>query len=294
MRSTTAKGYIYAILSAVIYGCMPLIAKYVYADGVNPISLVFLRNSFSLLPLAILAYRENKTLKVPLKLLPSISVIAIMGCCVTPILLFSSYQLISTGTATVLHFIYPAVVLIAEILLLRNKIHSGNIISVLICVVGISLFYSPDPSFNLSGAALALSSGVTFATYVVLLAHFKDRGVSGFLLCFYVAAISSIATLGVCLATNSLALPSTLAGWGICVLFSLMVTTGAVALFQRSAFLIGSERTSILSTLEPITSVIIGVIVFGEPLGLKVLIGSILVVAASILIAVIDLKKNKV
>lgn len=292
MKYKTAKGYLFAVLSAIIYGCMPLMAKHIYADGVTPICLVFLRNSFSLLPLAILAYREKRTLRIPLKLLPSISLIAFLGCCITPILLFSSYQFIPSGTATVFHFIYPAVVVVSEILFLKNKAQAGNVISVILCAVGISLFYSPDEPLNLAGSALSLLSGITFAGYVVLLAHFDNRDVSGFLFCFYVIVMSSIAALIICIGTNSLVLPSSLKGWGLCVLFSLLVTTGAVALFQHSAFLIGSERTSILSTLEPITGVLIGVIVFGEPLGLRTVIGSVLVVAASILIAVFDLRKK--
>lgn len=292
MKYKTAKGYLFAVLSAIIYGCMPLMAKHIYADGVTPICLVFLRNSFSLLPLAILAYREKRTLRIPLKLLPSISLIAFLGCCITPILLFSSYQFIPSGTATVFHFIYPAVVVVSEILFLKNKAQAGNVISVILCAVGISLFYSPDEPLNLAGSALSLLSGITFAGYVVLLAHFDNRDVSGFLLCFYVIVMSSIAALIICIGTNSLVLPSSLKGWGLCVLFSLLVTTGAVALFQHSAFLIGSERTSILSTLEPITGVLIGVIVFGEPLGPRTVIGSVLVVAASILIAVFDLRKK--
>lgn len=292
MKYKTAKGYLFAVLSAIIYGCMPLMAKHIYADGVTPISLVFLRNSFSLLPLAILAYREKRTLRIPLKLLPSISLIAFLGCCITPILLFSSYQFIPSGTATVFHFIYPAVVVVSEILFLKNKAQAGNVISVILCVVGISLFYSPDEPLNLAGSAMSLLSGITFAGYVVLLAHFDNRDVSGFLFCFYVIVMSSIAALIICIGTNSLVLPSSLKGWGLCVLFSLLVTTGAVALFQHSACLIGSERTSILSTLEPITGVLIGVIVFGEPLGPRTVIGSVLVVAASILIAVFDLRKK--
>ena len=67
MRSKTIKGCIFAVLSAVIYGCMPLMAKYIYADGVTPFTLVFLRNMFSLIPLGLLAYREQKTFKIPLQ-----------------------------------------------------------------------------------------------------------------------------------------------------------------------------------------------------------------------------------
>jgi len=119
MKYNTIKGYFFAIISAVIFGCMPLMAKHIYADGVNSISLVFLRNLFSLLPLALLACKEQGTLKLPIKLMPSVSLIAILGCCATPILLFSSYNYMASGTATIFHFIYPAVVVVSEIILLK-------------------------------------------------------------------------------------------------------------------------------------------------------------------------------
>lgn len=285
------KGYFYAIISAVIYGCMPLMSKYVYADGVNPLTLVFLRNTFSLLPLGALAYRQKKTLKIPLKLLPAVSVIAISGCCVTPILLFSSYQFIPSGTATVFHFAYPAVVMLAGILFFRQKAQLVNILCVLLCVTGIGLFYTPGQPLDLTGSALALSSAVTFATYILLLSRFDSSKVSGFLFSFYITLISSITTFIICLLTNSLSLPTTALGWGVCVIFSLSVSAGAVVLFQQSAFLIGSERVSILSTLEPITSILIGVIVFQEPFGLRLIIGTILVLAASIIIVLFSSKK---
>jgi len=72
----------------------------------------------------------------------------------------------------------------------------------------------------------------------------------------------------------------------------MMVTTGAVVLFQQATFFIGGEKTSILSTLEPITSIIVGVLVFGEPVSGSVLLGSALVIAASVLIAVFDVKNK--
>lgn len=293
MSRNTVKGYLFAILSAVIYGCMPLMATLIYADGVNPFTLVFLRNLFSLIPLALLACREKRTLKVSMKLLPSLSLISVLGCSLTPILLFSSYRYMASGTATVFHFAYPAIVVLGNILFCRKRAQFGNIFSVLLCAVGINLFYTPGQPISLTGSALALSSAVTFAAYVVLLSHFNNREASGFLFSFYVALVSSIVPLIICLVTNSLMLPATAWGWGLCILFSLMVTTGAVVLFQQSTFLIGGERASILSTLEPITSIIIGVIVFQEPLGFRTLLGVIFVVSASILTALFDIKYNK-
>ena len=286
------KGYLFAIISAVIYGCMPLMAKYVYADGVNPMSLVFLRNLFSIIPLGILAYRENHTLKIPTKLVGKVSIIAVLGCCVTPILLFSSYNYMASGTATIFHFVYPAIVVLSEIFLLKNKSQIKNLISVVLCVVGICCFYTPGEPLSLTGSALALLSGCTFAAYVVLLSQFGKHNIPGFLFTFYIVTISTVVSFIMCIATNSLILPASLFGWGMCVLFSLLVSTGAVFLFQKSAFLIGSGRTSILSTLEPITGVVVGVTILGEPLGINTVIGSVLVIAASLLIAIFDFTKS--
>ena len=122
---------------------------------------------------------------------------------------------------------------------------------------------------------------------------FRYRQVSGFVFCFYVALIASVLMLVICIVSGQLCLPKSILGWALCALFAVSITAGAVALFQRGTFLIGGERTSILSTLEPTTSVFVGVLVFHEPLGLRVLLGSVLVIAASVLIAVFDMREKK-
>ena len=292
MKSNIYKGYIYAILSAVIFGCMPLMAKYIYADGVNPMSLVFLRNLLALPSLAILAWMQSKTLKVPVKSLPSMGIIGIIGCCVTPILLFSSYQYIASGTATVFHFIYPSIVVVAGIVFLKKKAQLGSIISVIICCVGVALFYTPGEPLNPLGSFFALFSGVTFASYVLLLSSFKHE-VTGFLFTFYLTVIATAFTFIACIVSGNFVLPGSVSGWLMCLIFALLVTTGAVMLFQQATFLIGGERASILSTLEPTTSVIVGILIFHEAVGIRTIAGSVLVILASLLIAVFDMKSKK-
>lgn len=293
MNVKTVRGYIFAILSAVIFGCMPLMARYIYADGVSPSTLVFLRNFLALPSLAVLAYLQRKSLKVPAKALAPIAAISFFGCCLTPILLFTAYNYIASGTATVFHFIYPAVVVLSGILFLKKKAKAEALISVGLCIIGVALFYDPAQPINLAGSALALGSGITFALYVLLLAGFRHREISGFLFSFYVAAASAVIAFIICIVTGQLALPQTVTGWGLCLLFALAVTTGAVFLFQRGTFLIGGEKTSILSTLEPITSVVVGIVVFHEKATFKSVLGAVLVISASVLIAVFDIKKKR-
>ncbi len=293
MNAKIYKGYLYAILSAVIFGCVPLMAKHIYADGVSPLTLVFLRNLLALPSLALFARIQSRTLAVPLRSLPSIAMIALIGCCVTPMLLFSSYQYIASGTATVFHFIYPSIVVLAGIAFLRKKAQLGSIVSVIICCVGVALFYAPGQPLDPFGSFIALFSGVTYATYTLLLSMFRYKDITGFRFSFHVAALASIFTFIAALVGGQLAFPGTLTGWIMCFVFAFLVTTGAVMLYQQATFLIGGERTSILSTLEPTTSVIVGILVFNEPLSLRTVTGSVLVILASLLIALFDIKSKK-
>lgn len=293
MKNKTVKGYAFSILSAVIYGLMPLMAKYIYSDGVNALTLVFLRNFLALPSLALVAYVKHRTFRISLKEVPKITLISFFGCCITPILLFSSYNYMATGTATVFHFAYPSLVVLIGLVFLKKKFPTGTIISVIMCFVGICLFYDPSEAFSLQGSALALSSAVTFAVYVTMLSSCKLSSATGVLLSFYIAAASSVITFLICIATGSLALPASPRGFILCAVFAFLVTTLAVVFFQQGAFIIGGEKTSILSTLEPITGIIVGFTVFNEPIRTGIAIGSILVVGASILTAYFDIKKQK-
>lgn len=288
-----ASGYIFAILSAVIYGCMPIMAKYIYAEGVNPLTLVFLRNLLALPILALLMIREKKQATYTSRTVVKSVIPAFFGCVITPLLLFSSYNYLDSGISTVFHFIYPCIVLLIGIIFLKKKFDFTTPLSVFICIIGIMLFYDPSQSISAVGSALAFISGLTFAIYVSTLSRFQTGGFSGFTFCFYVAMWSSIILLIVCLVSGQIMLPTTLLGWGLCLLFALSVTVGAVFLFQQGTMIIGGEKSSVLSALEPITSVVIGIIVFGESCRLTVVIGATLVIISSVLIAAADLLKKE-
>lgn len=292
-RKKQLAGYVCAILSAVIYGCMPLMANYIYQEGVNPLTLSLLRNLLALPSLAILALCQKKTLACKPRTLLSLGLPALFGGVLTPVLLFGSYALIPSGTATVFHFAYPCIVVLIGLLFLRKKPSFSTLAGVILCFAGILLFYDPSGVLDPMGAALALGSALAFAIYVVLLPRFQTEQFSGFLFCFYFALWSSVILLILCLCTNQLCLPSSLSGWGLCLLFATSVTTGAVVLFQQSTLLIGGERASILSALEPITGVVLGIVILHDPTRPIVLLGSAMVIASSILIAIADLRAAK-
>ena len=292
MKKQNLTGYILIIISAIIFGCMPLMARHIYADGVDSLSLVLLRNSLSLPAIALLAAFASGGLRARWGKMPGIMVVGVFGCALTPLLLFSSYNYMAGGTATVFHFVYPAVVVALEILILKKKIKSGGIISLILCVAGIALFYTPGSKISLVGSALALSSGVVYAVYIFLLGRIKDKEMNSFSFAFYTSLSSVLVLLPACLLSGGLNLPKTTGGWILTVFFALIVNVGAVVLFQCGTFLIGGSRASILSTFEPITGLAVGYFAFAEPVGIQSIFGAVLVLSASVIIAVSDMKKE--
>lgn len=293
LKNKTLTGYLFVILSAVIFGFMPLMAKFIYNDGVNSITLVLLRNALSVPILALIVICSGKSLKITKNAIPSISVIAIFGCCITPLLLFTSYNYISSGTATVFHFIYPAFVVLVEILLRRTKVCISNISSLILCAAGIFLFYTPGQHLHPTGSLIALLSGVTYAVYILLLSGFRYKEISGFRFSFYVALICSVVLLAVCISTGQLHLPKSFFGWGMSLFFAAVLNVGAVVLFQAGTFIIGGGKASVLSTFEPVTGILAGTLILGEPFGFRTAIGAVLVILASVIIASRDICKKK-
>lgn len=292
-KSKLLKGYIFVILSGVLFGLMPLMTKFIYADGVNALSIVFLRNAISLPLLGILAFLQCGSLKVPPKALPAITAVSLSGCCLTPFLLFLSYNYMASSAATVLHFIYPALVVIGATLFFNQKPRLGTILSVVICLVGICMFYEPGAALNVKGSIIALLSGLAYATYVLLLNEFKYKNISGFLFSFYISLSSTVVLLVICIVSGGLILPATWRGWLFCLLLAIAVNIAAVVFFQKGTFLIGGQRAAILGAVEPLTGVVVGVLFLNEiitPLGW---IGSFLVISAGVLLASFDAARAK-
>jgi drug/metabolite transporter (DMT)-like permease len=240
--------------------------------------------------LAIAVKISGLKLKTEQRALPSIAVLAIVGCCITPLLLYISYTDIYTGTATVFHFIYPAAVMLLSLIFLKTKLKAGNLISLLLCIAGICMFYTPGVKVGIMGSAVALLSGVTYASYIVGLSAFRYKNIPNLVFYFYGAISSSLLSLIFCLCTGNLVFPASVKGWILCILFALIFNVGAGVLFQKGTFIIGGERASILSTFEPITSVIVGMTFLNESGSFRTVIGTVLVVAAAVLIAVYDTK----
>ncbi|SHI34483.1 EamA domain-containing membrane protein RarD [Dethiosulfatibacter aminovorans DSM 17477] len=284
------KGNILVILSAVLFGSMPLFVKIIDANGGNLVLLTFMRSMISLpLLFMLMRYEGNKSL-ISLVEFKKIVILS-LGFAATPILLLTSYDFIPSGMAMTIHFVYPVFVLIGCFLFFKDKPNRIKTTGLVLSTFGIFLFFDPGQRSNTSGILLAFLSGITYAFYTIYLDKSGLRSLKPFTLGFYLAFVSSVELGMYAFLTDSLENSLNLLGWILCILYSLLITVGASISFQEGVKEIGSQRASILSTFEPITSIVVGILVFSESFGLKTVIGIIMILTAVVILTAFDRKQ---
>ena len=203
----------------------------------------------------------------------------------TPLLLYCSYQYISGGMATTLHFVYPVLVLLGCAVLFREPITRLQGVCCLLCVVGIVCFYTPGEQEGTLGIVLALLSSVSYSFYIIYYSRSGLAELNPYLLCMYLAIFSAAESALVAALAGQLtwSLPPKI--WGLSVLFAFLMVVVASVCFQLGAKWIGPQMASMVSTFEPLTSVVGGVLLLHEALTLRSLAGIVCILLAVVLLA---------
>ncbi len=280
------KGFILVILSAVVFGMIPLIVRSVNDCGSNSIMTSFLRFLLSLLPLYLSVRAKKSNLKITKEEALKILLIAVCGFGGTSVLLFLSYTYIPTGMATTIHFVYPVFVIFGSILFLKQKISPMKLVCVALCFGGILLFYNGgDGAVDPLGMLFAFASGVTYSFYIVYLDFSGLAKMEPTRMIFYMNTFSALMVGSLAVATGSFTLDISLKGWILALLLAISVSFLAVRSFQMGVRYIGPQNAAILSTFEPITSLVVGILVYQEVLTLAGVIGCVLILSSVVITA---------
>lgn len=294
MTSNKIKGYSCSILSALLFGLVPFLTVSLDASGVSTTMLILLRAVFMIPTFALLSFAAGtRRFSTPGRDIIRIALHAFLGAVLTPLWLFASYMRIDTGIATSVHFSYPMFVLIGGILFFREKLTGKAVMCFVLCLVGIAMFFTSGTGITIAGIALALASGVAYASYALFLDHSKILDhMSIYLYTFYFYIFTALFALPVTLfsGTATLSFPPKI--WLLILVTSFLSCGVAAVFFQVGVKEIGSARTSLLSTLEPITSIVMGMVFLSEPVSIRKILGSLLILFAVIQIIRIDAKEQ--
>lgn len=278
------KGIFFTMLSAVSFGIMPIIAVYAYRGNCNAFTLCFLRSFFAIIIL--LPYLKYK--KVSLKLskdeIVSLLSLSLVGNTLTTLMLFLSYNYIPVGMATTLHFTYPVIVTFICIAMYKEKVNRKKIITLLLSFVGILMFFENSAEVSYLGIFLSVASGFTYSYYIVYLSRSILKGMNIFKLTYYISIITAISIYISGMLMGKISFGLTPTAWVHSFIIAILSGIIGLVCMQIGIRIVGPSTASILSTFEPITSMLLGVLILNEAITLKIIIGSIMIIASVILI----------
>lgn len=276
--SIKQKGIIFTVIATVIFGVTPAIGKLTYSMGSNGIQLAFYRHLF-VLPLFFLCviWRKESFLltKRQIKDVMKVS----LSNALTIVMLYSSYSYIHVGSATVLHFLYPLFVCLLNFVFYHQSLNRKQILCLFLAIAGVFCFIDGTSS-SFIGFVLAIASGLFFAYYMIGMDHSSIRELSPYVFNFYLVFMNVLLIFILGLMTRSFHMMY-VQGYGLSFVVAILSSMIAVVLLQKGIYCLGASMTAILSTLEPISSVIVGILFLSETLTSIKLIGCLLVLIST-------------
>ena len=283
-------GYPAGIITGITYGLNPLFAVPLMNNGASIESILFFRYTFAVVLLAAFLILTRQSFRITAR---QAGVLLALGLLYTSssIFLFEAYNYIASGLATTLIFLYP--VLVAIIMVFLRVVPSWPVwLSIAATFGGVIIMTqgSGGDSLNPIGIALSLGSALVYALFIVIINRSKAIAqISNTLLTFYSLTVGAIVFLGkISFSDAPISAGITTGGdWlnlaGLALLPTI-VSTATLAIATRN---IGATKASVLGVFEPITAILIGTLMFGEPLTTNILLGiGIAIVAVTFMISV--------
>lgn len=275
-------------ISAASFGTLAIFGRYAYADGMDIFTVLFLRFGISALfmILILLLRREHFPGRRILAQLVGMGALGYVG---QSFLYMTAIKHASTGLVALLLYLYPIFVFILSVLILQEKATSVKVIALILALVGLALTVDPKGG-QLIGALMAIGAALIYSMYIIVGTNVMK----------HVSAVQSSAIIftsagtvyGMLAFVNGVHLPASIAGWQAILGIIVISTIIPVVTFLAGLEIIGPTNAAMLSTLEPVVTVLLAAWLFGERLMPMVMFGGGLILFAVILLTKAELKQG--
>ncbi|WP_373483373.1 DMT family transporter [Acetobacterium sp.] len=279
-------GIIAAVAAALAAGLIPVFTKALMLDGLDATTILFYRYAFVFIGLGISFILKKEKIRVTSRQALELFIFSVFGYGGATFLLAQSFNYMPMGLATMLYFSYPLFVVVIMGLVFKEKPNQTKIIALIIAIAGILFLMNFNFDLVNLGSILALGSGLTYGIYLVSLQKSSLKELKNAVIIFYLGGISAaiFGIQGWIVSGNPdfLALPAkgilfTLALGGITI-FVLQMVTFAIKK-------IGSTQTSLIIAFEAVVTLILGILLYGEPWNGNTVAGAGLMLVAVILVS---------
>jgi drug/metabolite transporter (DMT)-like permease len=289
-------GYIAGILAGASYGANPLFGKALIESGVPIMVMLFFRYGIAAAILALWMLARKESFRAGRR---GIGLLVLLGLLFagSSITLFCSYNYIPSGLATTLVYLYPVFVALIMVFL-RFYPSWQTWLSILATFGGILLLSAPSDGVQIRvpGVLLAIGAALCYSFYLVIVNRSKRiRNISEHTLTLYSLVTGTIlfAVIRAFQGGSMLEGVDTAADWGNLIGLAIVPTMISMLTLAMSTRYIGPTKTAVLGVFEPLTAILIGTLLFGEPLTGKMAVGIAICVAAVVFMILKPGKKGQ-
>ncbi|MEI6287438.1 MAG: DMT family transporter [Bacillota bacterium] len=285
-------GYGAVMLAALLLGGGGAVTKFIYNSGVPPIFLLKIRlvsaTVVLFLVLRIFAPRNLKISRSDILQFALLGIVGFSGFIACAMLAVSK---ISVGLAVFLQYLSPAMI----VLFLRfyKKEHFDNIIqlSVILSVCGglLMIFAQPPTSAGLLGIVLGIASAILYS-YNTLKGKAISRKYRPLTTIFYSFAFAALFWLFVPTEINwqLVAIPPLWMYLYVIICYTLL----PYGLFYVGVHYLPPANVGVTAATEPVIAAVVAYFTIGESMGLLQVVGGLIVLAATILLQIHEVKKS--
>jgi drug/metabolite transporter (DMT)-like permease len=293
MRSVRSSGTLMCLGSGAAFGAMAVFGKLAYGEGATVGTLLALRFTLAaaLFWTLLLASGGAHALRALGR--RDVGAGLALGACGYALqagCYFAALERIDASLLALLLYTFPAMVTAAAVFLGRERLEGRRLVSLALALGGGVLVVAGAGTGTLDpvGAALGLGAAVVYSTYILVSDGIVRRIPPRVLTALVCSGAAFSLTLGSAVLGQLRPGDLTVAGWGWLASLAVVSTVGAISLFFAGLKRVGPTTASILATVEPLVTVLLAFLVFGETLGPLQLLGG-----ASVLGAVLVLQARR-
>lgn len=291
------QGFFFGMLASSTFGLLPLFTLPIMAGGMTTDSILTYRMFFASMLIALLMKLRRISFQVSLK---ELGWFAFLGFFYygSAALLFQAYGGMSSGMATTLHFLYPVGVTLIMALVFKQKPSPFTLVAIVLALSGVALLSlrgGATESTSLVSILLVLLSGLCYAIYLVTVNNVPLlRAQDNQKLTLYVLLSAGVSFFVNAILGQGLQPIGDVKSGGLLLLMALLPTLVSNLALVRAIKSIGSTLTSVLGAMEPLTAIIIGILVFEEKVTGVMALGILLILAAVTLIVLSPLLDKRI
>ena len=276
------------LVSATAFGSLAIFAKLAYASGLGTVQTLAFRFLLAGVGMWILAIVIGQN---PLRLhrnqLATLFGLGVVVYTAQSLTFFIALRSLPASLVVLLAYIYPSLVVVAGWLFLRRSVSLWHGVALAASFAGVALLVG-GAQLQLAWPlvwplVLAILSPTIYTGYILI----GERVMSSVPAVAASAVIISGAAVSFCslaALNDELTLPRNASGWAVGIGIALLPTMVAISLFLAGLPRIGAARAALLSTWEPVVTVLLAVLLLGDRLSFVQVVGGVLVLLAVIVV----------